>query len=198
MLFDRDNSSLAVTSLINNPYSFSDSLSLERNGNLSIENTRDLTQDIQLRTDIDTQGRIFVDVYNNALETYIGRIFYTLSSDKAITVDFIDDTYSYSESKGVFQIESTNGQSIFEVSSEGKMTRKQESYIEILEQNNNPDVRFRVFYEGKPVADIIIQQEFNINITRDKTLLNNKLELLDETMIFYIASNSYSSRDVYG
>jgi len=54
MLFDRNNSSLAVTSLLNNPYSYSDSLSLERNGNIRVENTRDLTQDINLRTDIDS------------------------------------------------------------------------------------------------------------------------------------------------
>jgi hypothetical protein len=37
-----------------------------------LENTRDLTQDIELRTDIDDQGRIFVEIYNEKTYDFLG------------------------------------------------------------------------------------------------------------------------------
>lgn len=67
LLFDRNNSSLAVSSLLNTPYVFKDMFSIEQNGKLEALKSSDPTQDIDFTVDFDAQGRIAIDVHNAAL-----------------------------------------------------------------------------------------------------------------------------------
>jgi len=92
LLFDRENSSLAVSSLLNSPYAFQDVFSLEENGALQSIASGDITQDIQFDTHLDSEGRIIIDVNNEALSSYIGRIYYNISALSDINFSIHEDT----------------------------------------------------------------------------------------------------------
>lgn len=67
LLFDKNNSSLAVSSLLSAPFAFHDVLQIAKNGSVSKLQGGDITQDLQFRPDFDAQGRLTLDVYNQAL-----------------------------------------------------------------------------------------------------------------------------------
>ncbi len=80
-----------MTTLLNNPYTFADVVSVEKQGGIRVQPTRDLTQDIVLQADIDPKGRLFLDIHNQALENYIGRIYYDISSATGISFHALAD-----------------------------------------------------------------------------------------------------------
>jgi hypothetical protein len=72
MLFDKNNRSLAVTSLLNNPYNFKDSLNILDNGIISkVYDSSDLSQDLSIRLSKDLNNKYYLDLFNMALNTYI-------------------------------------------------------------------------------------------------------------------------------
>lgn len=88
LLFDRENSSLAVTSLLNTPYVFEDVFHIEQNGKIGALQSGDITQEIDFLVDFDAEGRLTFDIYNAALEKYIGKVYYNIteSSDIALSL----------------------------------------------------------------------------------------------------------------
>jgi len=77
ILFDKDNRSLAVTSLVNNPYKFSDLISIYNNWRVEdISSSNDLTQDLELTTSINEDSKLFVNIYNKILNRQVWKINY--------------------------------------------------------------------------------------------------------------------------
>jgi hypothetical protein len=72
MLFDKNNRSLAVTSLINNPYNIKYSILIKENGLISkVYDSSDLTQDINIKLVKNSENIYYLDIFNDALNTYI-------------------------------------------------------------------------------------------------------------------------------
>lgn len=93
LLFDRNNRSLAVTSLLNDPYRFEDVVSFSQKGNIrNISGSADITQDIEMRVDTDDQNRLSLNITNAALGNYIGTAYYTFDTPVLSTCsgNFID------------------------------------------------------------------------------------------------------------
>ncbi len=86
MLFDRDNRALAVTTLLNTPQKFDDIFSLSSSGKIDAIASGDITQDIVFVPDIDVGGRLVIHIYNQALATSVGTVYYNLSDDTQIDV----------------------------------------------------------------------------------------------------------------
>jgi len=79
-LFDPNNRSLAVTSLLNSPYTYQDISSLSLAGNLrNLSSNKDITQDLSYRVDTRSDGTLQIDITNSALGNYVGSVYYDLS-----------------------------------------------------------------------------------------------------------------------
>ncbi len=194
VLFDRENAALAVSSLLNTPYKFHDVLLIEQSGTLRGLYSGDISQDIELKPNIDSEGRIIVDIHNNALETYLGRWYYNTSRATEITIDPVDENYTISENNSGIQILWETGQVVFEISEDARFTRKGSTYLEIDADSINPWLQLRIMDGQNYVAHMTIGGRFETNVTRDTTLLDAKLATLENTIILHISSNQYSTR----
>lgn len=77
LLFDKDNRSLSVTSLLNDPYGFYDVLDISENGNItSLFPQSDITQDIAIRPKINNDGVLYFNMFNEGLNTFIGTMYF--------------------------------------------------------------------------------------------------------------------------
>jgi len=197
LLFDRGNSSLAVTSLINNPYTFFDVVSLWWSWSLTVSRSSDITQDITLKSDIDPEGRLYIDIYNQALSTYVARAYYLLDSSEGISLDLWNSQgYRAQNISEWTQIISPDGGVIATIYNDGRFERKSDSMISIDEYYAWEWQGFTLYHNAYKVADIKLNHALDINITRDQTLLENKLDILSDTVLVYLSSQSYSSREV--
>ena len=96
LLFDKNNRSLAVTSLLNNPHGFADSLVFWKNGWIQKQSSDwDLSQDISLSVELDVNNKLYIDVNNEAINTYVWKIHYNFSENtllKTCVSDWVDFT----------------------------------------------------------------------------------------------------------
>ncbi len=90
MLFDKNNRSLAVTSLLNNPYNIKYILSIWSDGVLNKSyNQSDLSQDLSVKLSKDNKNRYYLDLFNKALNIHIWKIYLNLENLK-ITKDMYE------------------------------------------------------------------------------------------------------------
>ncbi len=90
MLFDKNNRSLAVTSLLNSPYNKFDALRIW--SEWIIEKTfdkSDLTQDITISLKMDLNNNYYLDLFNTAINSYIWKIYLNFE-----TLDVNNDIYN--------------------------------------------------------------------------------------------------------
>ena len=82
LLFDRNNRSLVVTSLLNNPHWFADSVVFWKNWWAQKQSPQgDLSQDIELDVQLDQNNKMYIDIHNNAMNTYIWKVYYNFWDD---------------------------------------------------------------------------------------------------------------------
>ncbi len=78
LIFDKDNRSLSVTSLLNNPYRTADVVSINSKWKISsIVDSKDLTQDLKFIPNV-SSWKINFDIYNDALSTNVWKVFLNL------------------------------------------------------------------------------------------------------------------------
>jgi len=193
-VFDGDNAALAVTSLLNTPYKQNNVLHIERTWLFTPLRWWDITQDIEIKPSSDSSGRLLLDIHNNALETYVWRAYYNISNSAQIDVSLQDDSYSANEVSNWISLQNKNGQSVLEISEDGRFIRKQWSYFELDLDNQSPWLHLRLMSGQTLVAMITVSSDLDINITRDQALLETKLASLDDTIIVHLQSNQYSTK----
>ena len=77
ILFDKNNRNLAITSLVNNPYKFSDLISIYNNWKVEdISSSNDLTQDLELTASINENSQLYINIYNKILNRQVWKINY--------------------------------------------------------------------------------------------------------------------------
>lgn len=197
MLFDPDNNALAVTSLLQNPYKFHDVFSLSQNWALASQRSRDITQDIEFVASTDNDGRLVFDIHNNALEEYVGRTYYNLSDSRNVSLNIEASSGYRAETFGWNNIRLRDGwgRSVFEILSEGRFNRFGWVSLDLDRNYNWPWLALSLTHGDEIVAQLILNDtQLWLNVTRDQTILNNELQILDDTIILHLQSNSYASR----
>lgn len=195
-IFDRDNAALAVTSLLNSPYKRNNVLLIEKSWLFQALRSWDISQDLEIKPSTDSDGRIVLDIHNNALESYVWRAYYNLSEETDIIVSLEDEDYVAREVSGGAVLENQNGQSILEIGDDATIIRKQGTYFELDIDTTSPWLHLRVMNGQTLVAFITIQGEFDINVTRDRALFETKISSLNDAILIHIQSNQYSSKEV--
>lgn len=88
LLFEKNNRSLAVTSQLNNPFAYNNILDLNNFWWLkTLFSKSDLSQDIEINPTF-TNNKLWLNIYNQALNIYIWKVFYDFSDNtKLITCE---------------------------------------------------------------------------------------------------------------
>jgi len=216
LLFDENNRSLAVTSLINNPYKYSDILSLGQGGNIqNISQSTDITQDIELRADFDSENRMYIDIFNAALGNYVGRSYYSLGgaeiqecsetasscisdSETSIAVSVQDPRFSLYERGDGLVLKNSFGSDVLVFEEDGTIERKSSIYLDIDATNTSSYLQLNIREWENVIGQVAISLvDGDINITRDEVLLRNKLSTLENTLVVYLKTNQYGTRDIF-
>ncbi len=217
LLFDRDNKSLSVTSLLNDPYERDDIISLHPNGSVSsLSSWADITQDIEFYFDVNSDEKLSADISNEALSTYIWKLYYNLWDDVDISLcdsnpeSCLEDTestqivwmlsdksYAFEENRWWIILKNAFGREVFSIDRDGNFKRKSNVYIELNENNRWPYLSLNLMSEDTVIWEIIIAfDNAEINISRwSDTLLKNKIENLKNALILSLETNLYSSRE---
>jgi hypothetical protein len=86
LVFDENSKALSATSILNNPYDFSDTFSFWNNWSfIKKYSSSDLSQDISTNIWFDNSN-IYVNIFNNSLNNYIWKIQYFLWNDFDVNV----------------------------------------------------------------------------------------------------------------
>jgi len=219
LLFDRNNRALAVTSLINNPYRVDDVLSIKNAWNINkLYSSSNLSQDISIKTSF-KNNKIFLDLYNNALNKHIWEAYYNFSNNtllnscsgswwnldncnistakSSIILKSIDSNYISYKSWWNIIFESLDKTSKVQIDKLWKVQKTWNISLEIDKTNNKNYLILNIKNNQKIVWKIWFNFVWSkIKITRDTTILNNLLKL-NNYIIIYIPSSSYASRKLF-
>lgn len=218
LLFDKNNRSISVTSLLNNPSKYSDIIWITKEGNLNmIYNWSDLSQDIDAQVSF-SDNKLSLNLFNSALSTYIWKVYYNFWNDNEIKVcpwetnDFND--CNISESKTSILLKSSS--ELYRVEqNENKVSFKTNFWKEILniyydwkvERKWSIDIEFLKNENKYPVFKISSWNQtvwymwFNfvwweVSVSRDDLVVKNKLDVLKNSIIVHISSNMYWTRSI--
>ncbi|MFK7780230.1 MAG: VCBS repeat-containing protein, partial [Candidatus Gracilibacteria bacterium] len=216
LLFEKDNRALAVTSLLTNPYRYSNILKLDKSGSLeTIHSKQDLSQDIEINTKF-RNDKLALDIYNKSLNIYLGEIFYNFDDNtKLIACELIneecideDETSislkSFSEDYDVYidsdklVLSNIDGRVLLEIEKDGTINRLGTMNFVLDNSNNTDNLLINVQTGGITVAQI----GFNFvdaitNISRDVDIFKLKIDQLKNSILVLIKTNSYGTYD-YG
>ena len=85
LLFQKNNRSLAVTSVLNNPYAYNNILEVNDNWWIkTLYSQSELTQDIEI-TPTFTQNKLALNIYNKALNIYVWKVFYDFDTNNKLS-----------------------------------------------------------------------------------------------------------------
>ncbi|MDD2870584.1 MAG: VCBS repeat-containing protein [Candidatus Gracilibacteria bacterium] len=172
LLFNRNNRSLAVTSQLNNPYSYNNILDLNNNGGLkTLYTSRDLTQDIVILPTF-INNKLGLNIYNQALNTFIGKIFYNFDDSNklsacetnlsscidakqtSIAMKSVSDKYNvyFADSKLIFR--DIYGKNLFEISENGTINRFGSVEFEFNKKNTSKYLSINIKTGGKIIGEL--------------------------------------------
>jgi len=216
LLFDGGNKALAVTSILSNPYKYSNILKLDGAGDLKIISSwQDLSQDIEISTKF-LDDKLAFDIYNKSLNIYIWEVFYNFDDDTKLIVcdtdysECIDkdetsinlksysNDYIVSLESNKMVLQDFNGDSMFEIWEDWKISRTGFVELEYDESNNTENLLINI----KKWWIVIAKMWFNfkdsiINVSRDIDIYNSKINSIKNSILVFIRTNSYWTYDYW-
>ena len=220
LLFNKDNRSLSVTSLLNNPYSYNDIVNIDpKSGVNFVYNSMDLTQDIEALVSFDENNKLNLNLYNASLNTLIGKILFNfddgvklkacewdifscwIDEEKtSILINSLDQDYNvyYDDDKLILQ--DVFWKKILEIDEKWNIRKLWIIDFEFSKTNNSKNLLLNI----KTSDNIIWTLLFNfvdarIDISRDEERFNGKVNSSSwkNSILLLLNTNSYGTRDVY-
>ncbi len=221
LIFDKANRSLAVTTLLNSPYNYSDVINIFPNGALNIVTSNsDLSQDLKISTTIDSSKSLNLEIFNNSLNIYIGKVFYNFSSFNSLKTclnsvsDFsacqipneestfllssFDNSYKAYANSDLKYLENSYGTKVFSVSSSWEMFLDSRYSINYDEKSNEDYTIFDI----KSWENIVAKFAFYLTnsktiIWRDEDKIIASLPSNKNSVFVYMNSSLYWTRDIW-
>lgn len=214
MLFDKNNRSLAVTSLLSTPYKYSDILTINSAWNIKkIVNNSDLSQDIDFNLSV-WNFIPYIDLYNNNLSTYIWKILFNFSWNNNIKIcnnincslDKWKTSIYWVNNSSLYKYEIDNWNLVLKDNYKTKIFSVWKDWKFKLYNNvsfklsNTPskNLLFDVLLDWKIISKIWFNFVWaNIKTTNSKTVLNWLLKTYKNSIIAYLATPRYWLRNIY-
>ena len=191
LLFDKNNRSLAVTSLLNNPHSFATSINIWINGGVKkLSSQWDLSQDINMKVQLDSNNKLYLDINNKATNTYIWKISYNFPNDTqlrtcisqgknfddcwdenektTITIKSISNSYSVSGLNDVLKFSEINWNTLLKISKEWKFILNPLVQLEVDSDSSQEYLTLNIKSGDSVIWKIAISfKEHSYFVTRD-------------------------------
>lgn len=213
MLFDENNRSLAVSSLLNTPLNYSNLISISPSWNITQNNTDDLTQDISI-TYSNSSKNLNFNIFNKALNTYIWKIYFKWENNllPVCTKDNIDDCYS--SATGIFWklinssykieniydkvvLKNENWNILFSISKDLKIENNWVS-ISINSENTKDYLLLDLDYNWETISSIWIKlNNSKLDLSRDEWLFTNKINTISDWTFVFLQSYNYWTTEDY-
>jgi len=211
LIFDKNSKALAVTSIVNNPYSYNNVFSISNKGWLNkLYAPNDLSQDINLNVSF-KDTRLYLDIFNSALNTNIWEIHYSFPKKTTLKVcdlriwECIDNknttiiwknsssNYKFYNVDSKLYLRDNSWKTYLEIDDKWNIIRRSNVDFEVITSNAN-----YLEISMKSWNNVIWQLGFNfidsqINISRDKTSFDTKLKTIQNSIMIYIESSFYGS-----
>ncbi len=220
LLFDKENRSLAVTSLLNNPYKYSDIVSFASNWAIQkVYDTQDLSQNIKSSVSIDNDGLLKLSFQNSALWTFVAETYFNFDKnhtflkkcvgeesnfntcefskkETSIVLKSLDKNYGVNGDWGKISLKNSYGQEIFSMDKEGKIINNSDIYF-ILDESNKKLTQFLIKTSDKTIWILWINfVDMQVAKLKDNSLVSSYKNSLKNGIIFVIYSNLYSIREI--
>jgi len=197
ILFNKNNRSLAVTSLVNNPYKFSDLISIYNNWRVEdISSSNDLTQDLELTTSINKDSKLFINIYNKILNREVWKINYLFwKNTKTWICETTISECNIDKTKNSIYLKSLNKN--FKINQEWRSLFLEYNNKNILEINRkwelitNKLLKFQIDNESKENFLIVKVKFWNESIA---TLIIN---VSNEDIEVELPNSTYNIRNIY-
>lgn len=212
LLFNRNNRSLAVTSQLNNPYSYNNILDLNNNWWLkTLYTSRDLTQDIVILPTF-INNKLGLNIYNQALNTFIWKIFYNFDDSNklsacetnlsscidtkqtSIAMKSVSDKYNvyFADSKLIFR--DIYGKNLFEISENWTINRFWSVEFEFNKKNTSQYLSINIKTGGK----IIWELWYNfinpvISTSTDDNVFDSKIDNTKNSILVLLKTSAYGT-----
>lgn len=220
ILFDPENRSISVTSILNNPYKYDDVIAVDKKGSLInlMEWAGTTTQDIRSEINQDSKDRLYIDLFNDSLSTYIWKVYYNFSDDgvnllkceedsildcideekTSIIIESLSDDYSLEEEENKLALKDLYWRESLIIDNDWKVDRKSWIYLDIDEWNESKYLVLLIKSWENTIWRMLVNfSDAKIYITRDKSTLENKLKTLKNYTIVYLESKAYWTRDIW-
>ena len=210
LLFNKDNKSLAVTSLLNNPFKYSDVLKLSESWKLKVvHSSSDLTQDIEVSTEF-INNKLALNLFNKSLKTYIWKIFYNYDDDinliacdstisscideknSSISLRSLSSDYSVYLSDNTLIFRNINWKNLFTVKSDWSIIRTWISSFSFNENNSWDYLSINIKSWSKIIWELWYSfKKWDINISRNDDSFNTKISSFKNNILVLLKTNSY-------
>jgi hypothetical protein len=214
LLFEKENRALAVTSLLNNSYKYNNIINLDKSWAVhKIYSNNDLMQDIDITAEFDSDNKLWLNLYNKALNIYLWKIFYNFdegntelkSCDNWINNCFDENKTSivlkslFSDYNTIIEwdkliLRNTSGNDLLEISKNGTINRWWSVELEFDESN----ISEKLILNVKTGWSIVAKLWFNfkgadIKKFRVENIFNaHKTSSLNSILVF-LKTPSYST-----
>lgn len=216
LLFERDNRALAVTSLLNTPFKYSNILKLDQSWLLStINSPEDLSQDIKINTKF-INNKLALDIYNKSLNIYVWDVFYNFDDNTKLIACESDNNECVSETETSINLKSLsedydvyldwdklilrnkNWNVLLEIQEDGTVNRLWVMDFEYDNENESDNLLINI----KKGGTIIAKLWFNFvdaitNISRDTNIFNSKIGSVKNSILVLVKTNSYWTYDYW-
>ncbi len=210
IIFDKNSKWLAVTSLINNPFSYDDTFGFFNNGAfIKKYSDSDLSQYISSNISFD-KWNLFVTLFNNSLNTYIWRVQYNLWDDFDFdTCDKLTNCWTWNKtklfwvntnenfkfytSKNSLVLQNNVWKSLLEVNENWTIERKGLLTFDLWESNSSGLIIDIKQWDTK-IASLFYNFVWaDIDISRDETSFSAKKDISKNSILIYLNSSQYWS-----
>ncbi|MBW7954446.1 VCBS repeat-containing protein [Candidatus Gracilibacteria bacterium] len=218
LIFDKNNRSLGVTSLLPDIKNYLEVLNISPNGNLkqNISNT-DITQDISGDFTINPSGNIEIDFQNNTFGSFVGKVLYNLKNvlliDKCSSQK-IEDCFAKDKTTVFLKTNNSNyiskadeinglnlftkdGSSVFQIKQNGKIIKSNDVSFE-LNKNDTIGLSLNLKSGGQIIGNLVINTPNNLKITRNLSQIDAiKESQINGGVVVYLDGRDYFYKENY-
>jgi len=210
LLFNKDNRALSVTSLLNNPFKYSDVIKLWESWNLNvITSSDDLSQDIIVSTEF-VNDKIALNLFNQSLKTYIWKVLYnfddnvnlvacdsTISScivndETSISLKSFSDDYDVYLDNRELVFKNINGKILFTIKEDWTINRTGILSFDYNEKNIGDYLSIDIKSGLTKVWEIWISfKNAQTSVSRNENSFEAKINSIKNSILVLLRTNSY-------
>ncbi|MDP2089997.1 MAG: FG-GAP-like repeat-containing protein [Candidatus Gracilibacteria bacterium] len=212
LLFERNNRSLAVTSILNNPFSYNNILDLNNFGGIkTLFSKNDLSQDLQINPYF-VNNKLGLNIYNKALNIFVAKVYYNFGSNiklstcennistcvdpkkTSIVLKSSSQNYKVYNNDSKLILRDIYGKNLLEILNDGTINRLGSVEFEFNNNNSAKYLSINIKSGGKIIGEL----GYNfinptISTSNDDNIFDSKIKNTSNSIAILIKSGAYGT-----